>query len=57
MDLICLCKGVERDTIINAIKDGADTFEKVKEATGAGAGFCGAGRCRARIEALIEDNK
>lgn len=57
MDLICLCKGVERDTIINAIKDGADTFEKVREATGAGAGFCGASRCRARIEALIEDNK
>lgn len=57
MDLICLCKGVERDTIINAIKDGADTFEKVRETIGAGTGFCGASRCRARIAALIEDNK
>ena len=32
-------------------------FEKVKEATCAGAGFCGASRCGAKIEALIEENK
>ena len=48
---------VEKDTIINAIKEGADTFEKVQETTGAGTGFCGAGRCRGRIEAIIEENK
>ena len=57
MDLVCLCKGVEKNTIINAIKEGADTFEKVQEATGAGTGFCGASRCRGKIEALIEENK
>ncbi len=57
MDLVCLCKGVEKDEIVKAIKDGADTFEKVKETTCAGTGFCGASRCGARIEALIENNK
>lgn len=57
MDLVCLCKGVEKDVIVKAVKDGADTFEKVKEATCAGAGFCGASRCGAKIEALIEENQ
>ena len=57
MDLVCLCKGVEKDVIVKAVKDGADTFEKVKEATCAGEGFCGASRCGAKIEALIEENK
>ena len=57
MDLVCLCKAVEKDTIVKAIKDGADTFEKVQEATGAGTGFCGAARCRGKIEELIQENK
>ena len=57
MDIICLCKGVSKDIIVQAIKDGADTFEKVQEATGAGTWFCGASRCRGKIEALIEENK
>lgn len=57
MDIICLCKGVSKDVILQAIKDGADTFEKIQEATGAGTGFCGASRCRGKIEALIEENK
>ncbi|MCF0147468.1 MAG: (2Fe-2S)-binding protein [Clostridium sp.] len=57
MDLVCLCKGVEKDVIVKAIKDGADTFEKVQETTCAGTGFCGASRCGAKIEALIEENK
>ena len=57
MDLVCLCKGVEKDVIVKAIKDGADTFEKVQETTCAGTGFCGASRCGAKIEELIEDNK
>lgn len=57
MDLVCLCKGVEKDVIVKAIKEGADTFEKVQEVTGAGTGFCGASRCREKIEALINENK
>lgn len=29
--LVCMCKGVTDDTIVEAIKNGADTFEKVVE--------------------------
>lgn len=57
MELVCLCKGIEKDTIVDAIKEGADTFEKVQETTCAGTGFCGASRCGAKIEALIKENK
>lgn len=57
MELVCLCKGIEKDTIVDAIKEGADTFEKVQETTCAGTGFCGASRCGAKLEALIKENK
>ena len=35
----CKCKNVSIETIVNAVKNGADTVEKVGEATGAGKGF------------------
>ena len=54
---ICLCKGVTEETIVEAIKQGNTTFEKVQEATGAGTGFCNTGRCKANILELIEKNK
>ena len=55
--IICLCQGIIEDTIIDAIKNGADTFEKVSEVTGAGTGPCRGARCRKRINELIEENK
>lgn len=57
MNLVCICKAVTEDVIVQAIKEGADTFEKVQEATEAGTGACRAGRCRRRIEELIINNK
>jgi bacterioferritin-associated ferredoxin len=57
MNLVCLCKAVTDEVIVEAIKEGADTFEKVQEATDAGTGRCCASRCRRRIEDLIIDNK
>lgn len=57
MNLVCICKAVTEDVIVEAIKEGADTFEKVQEATEAGTGRCRAGRCRGRIEELIINNK
>ena len=51
--LVCMCKGVTDDTIVEAIKNGADTFEKVVEATGATTGPCKGGRCRAKVEELL----
>lgn len=55
--VVCLCKGVSEETIVEAIKNGAKTFEEVSEKTGAGTGFCHAGRCKGTILKLIEENK
>lgn len=52
---VCLCKSVTRAKIKQAIRNGANTFEKVQEATGAGTGSCGAKRCREKIEELIKE--
>ncbi|MBQ1275279.1 MAG: (2Fe-2S)-binding protein [Cellulosilyticum sp.] len=53
----CPCRQVTRATIKEAIKNGADTLEKVKARTGAMTGGCKGTRCRGRIEDLIEDFK
>ena len=55
--IICLCQGIIEDTIIDAIKNGADTVEKVKESTGATTGFCHGSRCKGKIEELIAKYK
>ena len=52
--MVCLCKGITDEEIVEAIENGADTFEKVMKATGAGSGPCKGGRCRSRIEDLID---
>lgn len=56
-EIICLCKNISEETIKEAIKNGATTVEAVAEATEATTGFCHGGRCKAKIEALIEANK
>lgn len=53
---ICLCKKITEEEIVEAVKNGADTFEKVKEATGAGTGGCHGGRCKSKILEIIEEN-
>ncbi|EGT3615785.1 (2Fe-2S)-binding protein [Clostridium perfringens] len=53
--IVCRCKKVSERTIIEAIKNGADTYEKVKKETGANAYGCFA--CRLEIKRLIEENK
>ncbi|MBQ8999234.1 MAG: (2Fe-2S)-binding protein [Clostridium sp.] len=55
--IICLCKNISEEVIKDAIKNGATSVEAVKEATGATTGFCKGGRCKAKIEALIQENK
>lgn len=56
-ELICLCKKISKETIVNAIKEGATTVEAVKEKTGASSGACKGARCKSKIEALIEEHK
>lgn len=53
--IVCRCKKVSERTIIEAIKNGADTYDKVKKETGANAYGCFA--CRLEIKRLIEENK
>ncbi len=56
-NVVCLCKQITEEQIVKAIKVGADTVEKVKEATGATNGACKGARCKATVEQLINENK
>lgn len=51
----CLCKQVTRDKIKKAIAEGADSLEKIKNETGALTGYCKGSRCKASIEALLQE--
>ena len=50
----CKCKNVSIEEVVNAVKNGADTVEKVMEATGAGTAC---GRCKASLIPNIIENK
>ena len=50
----CKCKNVSVEEVAQAVKNGADTVEKVMEATGAGSGC---GRCKAGVIPSIIENK
>ncbi len=54
---VCICKGIPRSTMKKAIANGADTLQKVQQATGAGSGPCGGRRCTPKILALLEEYK
>ena len=50
----CKCKNVSISEVVNAVKNGADTFEKVAETTGAGTAC---GRCKGIILNIIENKR
>lgn len=50
---VCGCKEVSLKDVINAVKNGADTVEKVGEVTGAGTGE-DCGKCQTLIQNIIE---
>ncbi|WP_040192072.1 (2Fe-2S)-binding protein [Clostridium culturomicium] len=51
---ICYCLNVNEDEIKQAISEGANSVDDIKEATGAGTA-CGA--CTKRIEKILIDSK
>lgn len=53
---VCGCREIALETVVNAVKNGADTVEKVSEMTGAGTGE-NCGRCKLLIENIIEIGK
>ena len=54
MTKVCVCKAITKATIKESINSGADTLEKVMDATGAGTGACKGCRCKSKIEELIQ---
>ncbi|WP_122640749.1 (2Fe-2S)-binding protein [Romboutsia sp. Marseille-P6047] len=50
----CACKNVTIDEVVKAVENGADTVEKVGEATKAGTGC---GRCKGIISDIIENKR
>ncbi len=54
---VCLCKGIPRSKIKEAIKKGAATVQEVQKATGAGSGSCGGRRCSIKIEELLKQHE
>lgn len=52
---VCLCIGVNKLTIKNAIREGATSPEEVSKKTHASTGSCKGSRCREKIKELIKD--
>lgn len=52
-EIICFCNNIPRDVIEKAIVEGADTLNKIFDATTAGVGPCG-GSCRRKLAPLLE---
>lgn len=51
---VCKCKNVSVEDVVNAVKNGADTVEKVAEATKATT-VCG--RCKGIVSNIIENKR
>lgn len=51
--IICRCNNVDRATIEKAIREGADSMNKIFDATTAGIGPCG-GSCRRKLLPMLE---
>lgn len=51
----CICKGIKLIRLLDAIDQGAESFEAVARITGIGEGDCGSKRCRAKVEELLSE--
>ena len=54
-EFVCRCEEVKRDTIEQAIKEGALTLDAVKRLTRAGMGLCQGRTCRRLVSSLIAE--
>ena len=54
-EIICLCEGITRAEMIEAIRRGATTVDGVKRRVGSGMGRCQGSRCTYEIERLLEE--
>jgi NAD(P)H-nitrite reductase large subunit len=54
-ELVCRCEEVSRETVEEAIRDGAITLDAVKRRTRAGMGLCQGRTCRRIVSSLITE--
>ncbi|WP_295900507.1 bacterioferritin-associated ferredoxin [uncultured Bdellovibrio sp.] len=52
-EIICRCNNISRETIEEAIRNGAHTLNEIFDTTSAGVGPCG-GSCRRKLGPLLE---
>ena len=57
INVVCFCKNVSEETIVEAIRNGATSVEAVKEATSATDGACRGARCKSKVQELIDQHK
>jgi len=52
---ICICKGIPRKRVCQAIDKGAASLQEINRLTGSGSGDCRGERCGPRIEQLLAE--
>ena len=53
----CICMGIKLVKILEALENGASSFEEVARMTGIGKGDCGGKRCAHKVENLLSGRK
>ncbi|MCX5870108.1 MAG: (2Fe-2S)-binding protein [Deltaproteobacteria bacterium] len=51
----CICKGIKLRLIIQAIENGATSFEQIARITDIGSGSCGSKRCGRKVAELLKE--
>ena len=53
----CICMGIKLNRILEAIENGATSFEEVARMTGIGRGDCGGKRCGRKVEEVLAEKR
>jgi bacterioferritin-associated ferredoxin len=51
----CICKGIKLRRIVQAIENGATSFEQIAQVTGIGGGSCESKRCGRKVAELLKE--
>ncbi len=49
----CICKGIKLYSILQAIENGAGSYDEIARVTGIGGGSCNSKRCKAKVAELL----
>lgn len=53
----CICMGIRLNRILEAVEEGAATFEEIARRTGIGGGDCGGKRCGRKVAEILQERK